>query len=627
MFLLKRPLKNSFKAKPSRSLRQRLQMLFAIMAVLPTVVLMIFAILFYYFVVDAWFSKRVDTALNESLAVAQAYINEHKNIIRTDALTMARDLNRQASSLSLNPSLLIQQLQGQALLRSLSGALLVDSLGNTIAYAGFTDVFENKKLPEIIQNTTDVQLFSDTDIVSALIPLDRFVDTYLFISRRVDPLAIRASQRATEATAEYKQAESNRKSLQYFLFLTLLLVTLTLVITALYVANRLSKSITRPIRQLVSASREVRSGNLEVVTPVYHRKDELRTLTVAFNRMTRQLYRQRRDLLAAHQQVQERREFIESVLAGISSGVVSLSGDGQINIHNNAAKKVIPGNNIKSFIPDIDAWLKTAEQKGTIQHQISHDQRKYLVRLSAYPYGYILTFENITQLLQAQKTAAWVDVAKRLAHEIKNPLTPIQLSAERLQRKFGKQIVEESALFESLIDTITRQVDDLKRLLNEFSAFARMPRANRTKMDLVKLCQELVVAYPETDFFSVETYVPFQGDAGLLRQALINLIKNAQEAASTHIILSLIRQDGLIKISLKDNGIGITNPQQAEELMEPYVTTKQKGTGLGLAIVKKIVDEHEGVLKMQPLTTTDDDPSTTTGTEIIIQFTEQNNKE
>lgn len=617
------------------TLRRRLIILFAAMAMIPTVVLALFAMVYFHYGVDAWFSSRINTALDQSQTVADAYLYEHKNVIRADALAMASDLNRQSSVLAVDQLTLMQTLKAQLLLRSLSQAILLDGQLNIIAQTGVSTFLQTpndignpaitynyllapvteKLSPRLLRRASSkgIVTLEEEDRIAALVPLDRYVDSYLFVSRRIDPLALQAGEGAAAAVESFRSAENKRQDLKKLLTSGFLGVALLLLLAAVYVAMRLARSITRPVVNLVEASRKVREGDLSAIAKVSNRKDELRTLTVAFNRMTRQLNRQRRDLLVTNNQLAERHRFIETVLAGVSAGVISLDAKGHIRLYNDAAGALLSNAGgsqdyinipLENFLP----ITKEMMAKAPMQQRWQQKNRTLLLqmrveRLQGRVVGYVLTFDDVTELLRAQKLADWADVAKRLAHEIKNPLTPIQLSAERLQRKYAPQIVDDAATFERLVATIIRQVEDMQHLLDEFSAFARMPKAQPKIQDVRGLMQDGAILARQgfipgegQQQINIDLDIPVHPvmaaiDAPLLRQALMNIMKNAVEAGADHLIVGLTPE---MTITVIDNGAGL--PDDHAELIEPYVTTKAKGTGLGLAVVKKIVEEHNGTL-------------------------------
>jgi two-component system nitrogen regulation sensor histidine kinase NtrY len=613
-------------------LHRQLLLLFSAIAITPTIVLIIFSTVFFHFGLEQWFSQRVGTALDASLAVADAYLAEHRNTIRADAMATSNDLDRQAPLLIDSPERLRKVLLTQAMLRSLAEAAVIDSKQNTIAevrpnlFSSAPHITESD-LEEARQGHVVLLTSTEENRVYALIKLEHFVDAFLYIGRPVDPQVIEHTDNARQAVAAYRIAEGQRGMMQIAVSLVIVVIGLLLLFAAMWVALRLANRFIGPVSDLAAAAEEVRSGNFSITVPVPTRQDELRSLTLAFNRMTGQLGQQRRELLETNRQLDVRRRFIEAVLGGVSAGVIGLDGLRHISATNRQATRLLDadlegrmGAPLDALFSEVQPLLdQAAAQPGTaVQDQLVIERagrmRTLLTRVVAEVAegtlaGFVITFDDITDLLRAQKTAAWADVAQRLAHEIKNPLTPIQLSAERLKRRYLKQITTDPETFQVCTDTIIRQVEDLERLVSEFSGFARMPTAKKRPEDLALLVRQVVSllrdGYAHIVFKTdlPEQPVLFAFDPGLLRQALTNLLKNAAEAIGEE------RKEGVISVriaadaekillEIADNGPGWPEAD-VERLLEPYVTTKKKGTGLGLAIVKKIVEEHGGFMKME----------------------------
>lgn len=613
-------------------LHKQLLLLFSVLAITPTLILLVFTTVFFHFGMEQWFSKRVGTALDASLAVADAYLGEHQNIIRADAVAAANDINRQAPWLLDAPAdQLAQVLMTQAVLRSLVEATIIDSKENVIAdirpdYMGSRPPLSERLFSEARQG--QVVLFNNAggDRVYALIKLDNLIDSFLFIGRPVDPQAIEHAENTRQAVNAYRQAESQRGWVQVGISFIIIIVGLLLLLAATWVALRVANRFVGPISDLVTAAEDIRSGNLDVAVRVPSRQDELRTLTLAFNRMTTQLAAQRRQLLETNNQLDERRRFIEAVLAGVSAGVIGLDAGRRLSAANRRASSLLEadltaryGQPLDGLFTEVQPLLdRAATMPGEgVQEQLSIERqgrtRILLLRVvaelaDARITGFVMTFDDITDLIRAQKTAAWADVARRLAHEIKNPLTPIQLSAERLQRRYLKQITNDPETFQDCTRTIIRQVEDLERLVSEFSDFARMPAPHKQRDNLALLCRQIVSflhgSFPGVTFVA-ETPEDVQADhdAGMVRQALTNLLKNAAEAIAESgqpgtVTLSVAAAPNAVTVTVRDDGPGWPE-KDLDRLLEPYVTTKPKGTGLGLAIVKKIVEEHHGFMKMQ----------------------------
>ena len=613
-------------------LHTRTVAMFSLVAVAPAIIITVFSALFLNFGIQSWFSDRVRTALAESVYVAEAYLGEHRKVIRADVLAMANDLNRSADLLSRNPARFGQVVTGQAALRSLAEAIVFDRSGRVLARSPFSFALEFEQLPEEAlerAGTGEVVLFtSDSDDrVRALIRLDRYLDAYLFVGRFVDPRVINSVERNRRATAAYEQLAEDRSRIEITFVLIFIVVTLLLLLVAVWFATRL----VRPISSLVDAAEQVRAGNLGVRVPERDDDDELGSLSRAFNRMTNQLNGQREELIEANRQLDLRRRFTEAVLSGVSAGVIGLGPDGRITLPNRSASSLLDaesealvGKDFAATVPEMAGLLDEARQRperlaqGQVTLVSRGSTRTLLVRVTAESVGgeiqgIVVTFDDITDLLSAQRTAAWADVARRIAHEIKNPLTPIQLSAERLKRKYLKEIVTDRETFSRCTDTIIRQAADIGRMVDEFSSFARMPAPVFREEDLTELARRAEflqqLAYPEITYHHSFPTPPvlLRCDGRQISQVLTNLLQNAADAihgvagehGSTHapgrIEVVIERVEDQVVLEVADNGCGLPDGPP-ERLTEPYVTTRDKGTGLGLAIVKKIIDDHGGRL-------------------------------
>lgn len=615
-------------------LHVRLVSAFSIMAVTPAVIMTIFAAFFLHFGVQSWFSDRIKTAIDESQAVATAYLEEHLEVIRADVMAMANDLDRQASLFIANAEAFDKIIQTQSMLRNLSESMVFDSDGHVLAksslsYAlSFDDLspyhLSRAKEGEVVLITPDSE-----DRVRALVRLGNFSDAYLFVGRTVDPVVLSHLADTKKATEEYETLEAQRSSLQVKITLIFVVVAFLLLLAAIWFGFLFARKLVQPIGELIEAADRIRAGDMTTRVAELDSKDEFDVLARAFNRMTRQIQEQRDELITANQQLDRRRHFTETVLAGVSSGVVGIDADGFITLANNSAAELFKhptsdfvGKNIGDILPEIKNLLSQAKQKpgkisqGEIPYTITEEGRRILLArivIDSDISGGVLTFDDITELQSAQRKAAWADVARRIAHEIKNPLTPIQLSAERLQRKYISQIIEEQDIFTQCTKTIIHHVGDIGRMVDEFSAFARMPDPvmkpefpTRHILDLMAFQQQ---AHPEI-IFDVSGIDPRQKDISALmdsqqiRQAFTNILQNAidsiylrKEESPAHkgqIRLSLMQRSEDIVITLADNGLGLPKTIDAIRLTEPYVTQKEKGTGLGLAIVKKIMEDHGG---------------------------------
>ncbi len=625
-------------------LHVRMVAVFSMLAVAPAVLVAMFAAVFFYFGVESWFSQRVQTALDESQQVAQAYLQEHQQVLRADALAMANDLNRQAVLLAEDPVRFNQVVSAQAYLRSLTEVLVFDGSGKILARSGLTFAlsFEpvTDEMRERARKGEVVLLVSDTDDrVRALVRLDNFVDTYLFVGRLVEPKVLARMEATESAVKEYKDLKEHSSGIRVMISLIFLAVALLLMVAAVLLGLSFATKLVRPISELIQATDRVRGGDLSArvtIPPLKaEQEDELTQLARAFNRMTDQLETQRTDLIEANRQLDLRRRFMEAVLSGVSAGVIGVDPDRTIRLMNSSASAffgitnadALTGHPLNVLAPEIDALLDNMPRSSKLtdgQVEIrrpGEPTRTLLVRLAAERQGsdvkgYVVTFDDVSELVSAQRKAAWADVARRIAHEIKNPLTPIQLSAERLRRKYASEIQTDPEVFNTCTDTIVRHVEDIGRMVDEFSAFARMPTAVIKEQDLQELCRQ--TAMLQSTSRGDITYTrhlpekPFMAfcDGRQMAQALTNLLKNAAEAIDSRpktdgealprgeITLSLDEDGDFVRLSVADNGKGLP-VEERNRLTEPYVTTRSKGTGLGLAIVKKIMEDHNGKLVLE----------------------------
>ena len=614
-------------------LHTRLVLLFSGVAVTPAIIVVIFSVFFLSSGLENWFSERVRNALDNSLAVAQAYLQEHKDNIRADALAMAADLNRESASLDFSSARLRQVVNAQAALRSLTEAIVFDGSGRTLARTGLSFTMEVDQIPvdkiEEASAGNVVEVDSDTeDRVRDLVRLDGFGDAYLYVGRFVDAKVLGFMERTQTMVAEYQRMQSERSGIQITSALIFMIVALLLLFASVWIGLGLANQLVAPISRLITAANRVRSGDLLARVPEEGPDtDEFVMLSRAFNRMTTQLESQRRELIQANQQLDERSRFTETVLAGVSAGVIGIDAERRIVLPNQAAQDFLDeegqglaGRSIEEALPGVGALLDGADQHPgeVIERQLTlfrgRRQRTLLVRVApqrdgSRTQGYIVTFDDITALLSAQRQAAWAEVARRIAHEVKNPLTPIRLSAERLERKYLKQIGEDRDSFTNAVATIIRQVDSIGRLINEFSAFARMPAPVLREENLGEFVRDAVFlqqsAWPRIQF-TVELPpkpVRLVCDGQKVTQALTNLLQNSINALSEGqrtppwtIMVRVREHEANVQLEVEDNGQGF--PADGERLFEPYVTTRAKGTGLGLAIVKKIMEEHGGTVEL-----------------------------
>ncbi|MDE1152149.1 MAG: PAS domain-containing sensor histidine kinase [Micavibrio sp.] len=616
-------------------LHTRLVLRFSLLASVPAIMMAIFSSVFLYFGVHAWFNDRVSTAVNESLEVAQAYLKEHQQVMRADVLAMANDLNRASLELMANPIAFNQMMQTQSNLRNLSEVMVFKSNGTVLAKSRLSFSLEMDTVPQQVldqANNGDVVLMTgDTsDRIRALVKLDGFIDTYLYAGRLVDPDVLKHMQTVQAAVKEYTTLEGRKSQMQIVTTSMFVAVALLLLLAAIWYGLAFSETLVEPISALIIAAEKVRSGDLSSRVADGTSDDEIGMLGRTFNRMTSQLEGQQQELLLANRMMDERRRFTEAVLSGASSGVIGLDGDGMISLANDVAEELLQGVSdvpltgrlIVDFIPEVGDLLQKAllhtDRAWALQteYAVGNGPRKtVLVRITAEQggRGAVATIDDISNLVSAQRKAAWADVARRIAHEIKNPLTPIQLSAERLKRKYLPQIADDPDTFDKCIETIIRQVNEIGHMVNEFSAYARMPVPNKRSENVVEVCKDALILQRQAhadigfNFVADDPFITANCDRSQLTQVLTNLLQNAIDSIherqltreGTGVITFTLANSGPnVLISIEDNGLGLP-AKDKDQLLEPYVTTKKKGSGLGLAIVKKIMEDHEGSVTLE----------------------------
>ena len=616
-------------------LHVRLVLLFSGVAVVPAIVVAVLATTFFDLGIENWFNDRVRTALEESLQAAQGYLDEHRNNIRADALGMAADLARAGITLIDDPDTFVRILATQAAVRGLTEAVVYEPVtGQIIASAGAMSGL-GAQLPPAwatdMARAGDVAVMDtgDGSGVQAVVQMNATPSLMLMVSRPVDTEILNHMARVRQAVAEYGRLDQNRSGLQITFVLIFALVALLVLSAAVLIGLVIANQIARPIGGLIHAADRVRTGDLSVRVPEVPSDDDIAGLLRAFNRMTNQLATQRSELMDAYSQIDERRRFTETVLSGVSAGVIGLDLQGLVELPNRAAGELLGqdltaaiGHDLAGIVPEFAPLLREAraapERPRTAEVQIGPGSRRrtLLVRIVAdrkagRTSGFVVTFDDITELQSAQRKAAWADVARRIAHEIKNPLTPIQLSAERLKRRFTKEITSDPETFSQCADTIVRHVGDIGRMVDEFSAFARMPQPVIRPEDVGRIAREALIlqrsARPEIEW---STEIPESGpvapcDRRLVGQALTNLLQNAADSIAMRpkqdgnqgpagkIMLAVRADEDWVWIAVADDGVGLPDGDR-ERLTEPYVTHKPKGTGLGLAIVKKIMEDHGG---------------------------------
>ncbi len=623
-------------------LHLRLTAAFALMAFLPTVTVAVFAVLTINIGLETWFSSRVQNVVGASLAAAEAYKEEQTEGLEQDAGALAAfiDAGRRANFVMGDGELRQVLGQGQSQIqRGLREAYVIDGAGEIRARGERSYLFDYEQPPQAAFERAEnagVALIEDWDNQEyrALVPLEAFIDRYLYVSREVDGGLLMLLDETQETARFYQQQESERGRRLFDFALLYLGFAVLLILAATWAGLWFAERLSRPVGRLTGAAQRVGAGDLDVHVREEEGDDEISMLGRYFNQMTQQLKVQRETLLENTRQIERRQRLFDSVLSSVTSGVVGLDAEGRVTFVNRSAERLLGWDethkavHLTVAVPEFGALFERLHGDGreTAQEEVkvSRDGRleHLLVRMSTRRRGdgslegYVVAFDDVTDLVSAQRMAAWGDVARRIAHEIKNPLTPIKLSAERIQRKFAGRLDEaETEQIGNLTGRIVRQTEDLRRIVDEFSKFARMPEPERRPEDIADLLRGAVLlqeaGQPEVDFDCEIAPGRYEAelDATMIGQALTNLIKNAGEAIDSlkekgvpedyapAIRVSAEAGNGWALIRIMDNGIGL--PEDRARLFEPYVTTRDKGTGLGLPIVKKIIEEHGGTLTLE----------------------------
>ncbi|MEE2698812.1 MAG: PAS domain-containing sensor histidine kinase [Pseudomonadota bacterium] len=628
-------------------LHVRLVVLFGLVAVTPAILVAVFSLVFINYGLEKWFNQVVFNTITQSRIVAEAYLTEHRKNIDADTFAIASDLKSNAPFVSIDPHRLNQILSKHAALRSLSEALIINKNGEILARSEFSLSINSYIIPtNILEQTTPgrITIFSSPsdDRMRAFVKLDNYTNSFLLIERFVDPKIISHVKRINDLVARYQAFKKERGGIQISFVMIFVVVAVLLLMTAIWIGLTVATQLAKPISSLISAAKKISDGDLNVKVEASSRNDEVSTLGRTFNAMTSQLKNTQQVLMNANRQIDERRRFTETVLAGVSAGVIGLDANGRIHLPNRSASEFLKinleksiGKIIDTVIPEMKPLIEKARQDPNQVHreeiQIGQNGqfRMLMVSVAAEQVngevdGYVITFDDVTELLSAQRMAAWSDVARRIAHEIKNPLTPIQLSAERLKRKYLSEISSDKKTFINCTETIIRQVEDLHRMVDEFSSFARMPELSLKEENLSEICRQAISLElnrnPEINYFSElpNNDLALYCDHRQISRALTNLLKNASESVNSlaeelndstfkgYIKLNIEtnqldgnknanEKENVVSIVVLDNGRGLPKKNR-ETLTEPYITTRTKGTGLGLSIVKKIMDDHNGKL-------------------------------
>ncbi len=612
-------------------LHVRLVALFSIIAAVPTLLVVIFASMLFQSGVKFWFSDQAQTVLRSAENVSQIYQSEHSDRLRLDVQVMGADVVDRINRFGSESQAFRDDFLYQTAARQLTetAVLTLDAGGQVRSEIEVN--FDDRPLarrfgPEVLRalRAGEVRVILSRDRVEAVVRLDPQAPIYFYGSRFVNAAAIAQIRQAQTAASDYQSTLESTRNLQIRFNAVLLLVSLLLIGLAIWIALNLADRLVRPVGQLVDAARRITAGDLTARVPPSQTGDEVATLGNAFNRMTGRLEEQTRALVTANAQLDNRRAFTEAVLSGVTAGVISVDDSHVVRLINSSAEALLKtgghspvGQKLADLAPELARQLTSEEHEDVVQLASSGEPRTLAVKTVRVQGGHVLTFDDITEQLLDQRRAAWSDVARRIAHEIKNPLTPIQLAAERLQRRYGGEIGSDPATFERLTGTIVRQVGDLRRMVDEFSSFARMPKPAFAEESLAEIARQALflheVAHPEIEF-ALQAPDPSPSlvcDRRLLGQALTNIVKNGVEAiqqkkeegkgkrteARDRVAISIRQSGSKITIEVSDTGIGL--PAERARMTEPYMTTRIKGTGLGLAIVKKIVEEHFGQVEFE----------------------------
>jgi two-component system, NtrC family, nitrogen regulation sensor histidine kinase NtrY len=624
---------------PGASLHLRLVLLFSLIAVIPAILVAVFATVTLNRGLDAWFSERTRAIVDSAVNVAESYVRDHAEATRNDVAGIAADLAQQKPLFDNDRVTFTRRLARHAALRGLPGVFVFDPATKKID----AQITANDKVAFFAPNEAQIAQAAKGElvviqpgiggnVVRALIKLQNYPNSYLLVYRVINPSVIDQLKKTHESKVEYDRLMSQRLGVQVTFGLMYAVVGFVFLLAAIWAGLWFSDKIVAPVVRLLDAARRVSGGELDAKVKIIEGPDDLQTLSRTFNLMTGHIKRQRDDLVEANETVDARRRFTEAMLAGVSAGVIGIDPSGHISLVNRSALLLLgmPENELlgrpaetilTAFMPVFEQALTRPSgfAEGQVDIVRKGESRSLFARVTTESsvdsnHGHVLTFDDITDLVSAQRNSAWADIARRIAHEIKNPLTPIQLSAERLKRKYGGQIHTDKHVFDQCTDTIIRQVGDIGRMVDEFSSFARMPKAVPEPLELASIVREATVLQRvsssdidiELDVRDGEFVFPF--DRRLITQAITNLVKNARESIETRlqltaeprgrILIEAAVHDGHPFIRVTDNGIGLPK-ENRHRLAEPYMTTRERGTGLGLAIVKRIMEEHGGRLLLE----------------------------
>ncbi|MFZ1814420.1 MAG: PAS domain-containing sensor histidine kinase [Rhizobiaceae bacterium] len=622
------------KGRAAARLHIRIVGLFALVAAIPAILVAIVASVTLDLGLDRWFEVRTKQIVSSSVNVARAYMDESRRVLTGNTISMAADLDRARQIYNLDrpgfENLMSLHAKGRGFLR----ADLMRQDGTKIVGAKLEN---SEKLPDPIPEYFVAADTGDpvgippgsTNFIGAMFKLREIPNAYLYTIMSLRPEVTAALRQMEANTREYGGLEANRLPVQLAFAVLYIGVCLVVLLSAIWMGISVADRLVSPIRRLITAADEVSSGNLDVRVSTVHTEGDLKNLSDTFNVMLSELKNQRDEILSAKDDIDQRARFTEAVLSGVSAAVIGVDAQGKVTIANRAAAPLFSGSTLHSasigdLMPELAPVFDNAmahgkedyreqitiwrnNQERTLNVQVTEESSE-----SASDHSFVITIDDITDLVSAQRNTAWSDVARRIAHEIKNPLTPIQLSAERIRRRYGKYITEDREIFDQCTDTIIRQVGDIGRMVDEFSSFARMPKPQMAKGNLIETLNEAVflqkVALPEIEFVTDFSKSRIRGkfDPRLLSQVFINVIKNASEAIEAkgintnfkgRILVRASSGDNASIVEIIDNGKGLPK-EGRQRLLEPYMTTREKGTGLGLAIVRKILEDHGGTIEL-----------------------------
>lgn len=609
-------------------LHVRLVAIFSLIASIPMLLVVIFASLMFQYGVQFWFSDSARAMLQNAGTFARGYYEQNLREVGDETVTMASDLRDYLAQSKVSSPEFAEGYIYQVVTRKLNRSAIIEVGQDGIARTAATVDPDNRPSTKMLTNDIRLRLAkgeavvvrAEPDQIEAFTLLYRDRPIYLYATRDSDAPAFSQVKRAQAVLANYESFARQSRALQIRFNSALFIGSLMLVGLAVWIALKVADRLVKPVNDLVDAARRVAAGDLSARVEGPHARDEIGILSTAFNRMTQRLEGQTSALMAANSQIENRRAFIEAILSGVSAGVLAVDQGRGIRMINDSAKHILTNSDddptdlpLRDVSRELDDMLAENTAADIVQIKVGNELRTLAVKVARDHSGHVLTFDDITQQLSDQRRAAWSDVARRIAHEIKNPLTPIQLAAERLQRRYADEVKNDRGTFTRLTETIVRQVGDLRRIVDEFSSFARMPKPVFRSETLADIARHSLflheVAHPDIAF-AFESEIGDREivcDRRQIGQALTNIVKNAVEAVEAQcadapehrgvVTMRIAEMDGKVAIDLRDNGVGL--PEERERIVEPYMTTRTKGTGLGLAIVQKIIEEHGGSMSFE----------------------------